>query len=65
MKAMSDKQPNEVLLREPIWNLELNNYQRENLLVALEKEATDTGDWHGEIRLMLERHHEIERVYRR
>ncbi len=58
------KKPTEIFLREPVWFLELNDYQRSSLLEALKK-AEDTGDWHGEIRLMLEQPHECERVYRR
>lgn len=58
-----EEQPDEVFLREPIWHLELNDYQRINLLFALEEGVNDPGDWYGEIKLMLEKRHEFERVH--
>lgn len=54
----------DVVYREPLWELRLNAYQRENLLRVL-RATEDTGDWHGELRFMLEPQHQIERVHRR
>ncbi len=42
-----------VFSREPLWLLELNEYQRDNLLKAL-LSSKDTGHWHSEVRMMLE-----------
>ena len=38
-----------------VWVLLLNEYQRDRLLEALNsRELRDTGDWHGELRQMLQ-----------
>ena len=46
----------QVFSREPLWLLELNEYQRDNLLKALlfAGDTADTGDWYSEVKMMLE-----------
>ncbi len=52
----------EPVIREPVWQLELNKYQRDALLHVL-TETEDTGDWYWELRSQLEALPQHERLY--
>ena len=52
-----------IVAREMVWQIELNDYQRSALLLPLRSEVNDTGDSHCEIRAMLEKDPEHERLY--
>ena len=52
-----------IAAREMVWRLELNDYQRTQLLLVLRQDVFDTGDWYKEIIQMLDKDPDYERLH--